>query len=498
MVHLQAPGWNVIGGGEPTIPGVSIGHNEFGAWGLTIFSLDGEDLYVYELNPENPKQYRYQNRWEDLLTIKDTIQVKGSAPVYVEHMFTRHGPVTYVDKNHKIAYAVRCAWMEIGSAPYLASLRIDQATTLKEFKESCMYSYMPAENMIWADKKGDIGWQVAGMAPIRENWGGLVPVPGDGRYEWSGYLPIASLPNASNPTKGFLATANENLVPNDYPSKNAVGAAGWADPFRANRINAVLTSRTKHSQQDMMNLQMDYYSLPASVFVPLLEDVRFTDRQKEDARIRLLKWNYILDKNSIEAAIYSAWERKISENMLALVVPEKGKGLIKSIPLSKTIDWLIKGRPEFGRGQRDLFLTNAFSQALESLVLKIGADTSRWQYGQLAYHHVLIKHPLSNVVDEATRKKLEVGPAARGGNGSTPGMTTNLDNQAAGASFRMVVDLADWDKTMFTNTPGQSGDPESQFYKNLFKYWAEDKHVPVYFSKPKVEASKKEKVLFIP
>jgi penicillin amidase len=127
------------------------------------------------------------------------------------------------------------------------------------------------------------------------------------------------------------------------------------------------------------------------------------------------------------------------------------------------------------------------------LTKKLGADMKNWQYGQNAYHHVLIKHPMSNAVNEANRKKLEVGPLPRGGNSSSPGMTTNNDNQNAGATFRIVTDLADWDKTLFTNAPGQSGDVESIFYKNLFELWATDQHFPVYYSREKIEKVAKER-----
>jgi penicillin G amidase len=500
MVHLNAPGWNVVGGGEPTIPGVSIGHNDHGAWGLTIFSIDGEDIYVYQLNPQNKNQYNYQGVWEDMKLIKDTVKVKGAPAVFVEHKYTRHGPVTFVDGEANIAYAVRAAWMEIGGAPYMASLRIDQATTWEEFREGCTYSHIPGENMIWIDKKGNIGWQAVGIAPIRKNWDGLVPVPGDGRYEWSGYLPIKSLPNVFNPAKGFWATANENLVPDNYPHTNAVGR-GWADPWRADRINELLGSVKKHSLEDMMRLQFDYLSIPARTLVPLLKKLKSSDPKTESARNQLLAWNFILDASSIEAAIYVMWERKISENMLPLFVPEKGKGFVKSIPLSKTIDWIVAARPEFGIDPiagRDAFLISSLEQAVVELTKKLGADTKKWQYGQAAYHHVLIKHPLSNVVNEATRKKLEVGPLPRGGYGSTPGVTGNGDNQTHGATFRIVADASDWDKTMFTNSPGQSGNVSSPFYKNLFPLWAADKHFPVYFSRPLIEKVAKEKVVLKP
>jgi len=500
MVHLNAPGWNVVGGGEPTIPGVSIGHNDFGAWGLTIFSIDGEDVYVYELNPQNKNQYKYQGHWEDMRIIKDTVKVKGTPDVLVEHKYTRHGPVTFIDSEASTAYAVRAAWMEAGGAPYMASLRIDQATNWEEFRDGCSYSHLPGENMIWVDKKGNIGWQVVGIAPIRKNWDGLVPVPGDGRYEWSGYLPVKSLPNVFNPEKGFWATANENLVPHNYAHRDAVGWS-WADSWRADRVNEVLGSGKKHSIADMMRLQFDYLSIPARNLVPMLKDLKSSDPKVESARRQLLSWNYVLDASSLEAAIYIMWERKISENIKPLFVPENGIGVISSIPLSKTIEWIVTARPEFGSdpiADRDAFLISCLQDAVTELTKKLGPDSKKWQYGQAAYHHVLIKHPLSNAVDEVTRKKLEVGPWPRGGAGSTPGVTGNGDNQTHGATFRIVADASDWDKTMFTNAPGQSGDVSSPFYKNLFPLWANDKHFPVYFSKPLIERVAKERSILKP
>jgi penicillin amidase len=500
MAHLNAPGWNVVGGGEPTIPGISIGHNEYGAWGLTIFAIDSEDLYVYELNPANSNQYKYQGRWEDMRIIRDTIRVKGSPDALVTHRYTRHGPVTFFDEKNGIAYALRCGWMEVGGAPYMASLRIDQAKNWNEFREACTYSHIPGENMIWVDKAGDIGWQAVGIAPIRKNWSGLVPVPGDGRYEWSGYLPINQLPWVKNPAKGFWATANENLVPFHYEHRNAVGM-NWADTYRADRINEVLGSGRKQTLADIMRLQFDYLAIPARNLVPFLKELRSNDPKTEAARQQLLQWDFILDKNSVAAGIYVAWEKKISDNILPLFVPEKARPLYRYIPLSRIIEWITTARNEFGARPieaRNQFLLTCLQQTVQDLTVKLGADTRKWMYGQAAYHHVLIKHPLSNAVDEATRKKLEMGPLPRGGYGSTPGMTGNSDNQTSGASFRIAVDTKDWDLSMFTNAPGQSGNPDSPFYKNLFELWANDQHFPVYFSREKVERAAAEKNTLVP
>src|SRR3989441_5417146 len=274
-VHLVAPGWNVIGGGEPVLPGVSIGHNEYGAWGLTIFGSDSEDLYVYDTNPSNANQYRYRGAWEDMRVVTETIPVKGQPPAMAELKYTRHGPLLFEDNAHHKAYALRAGWLETGGAPYPASLPIDQASTSREFAEAGTDSRMPAENMVWADRLGNIGYQAVGIAPVRPNWSGLVPVPGDGRYEWSGFLPINTLPHVVAPEQGFVVTANQYLFPPDYPYKEAQHYTG-ADPYRASRITELLGSSTSYSVADMMRVQNDNVSIPARSLVPLLRDATIT------------------------------------------------------------------------------------------------------------------------------------------------------------------------------------------------------------------------------
>ena len=198
-VHLVAPGWNVIGGGEPVLPGVSIGHNEHGAWGLTIFGQDAEDLYVYDTNPANPNEYRYRGHGKRCASITDTIPVKGEKPEAVELKYTRHGPVLFEDRANRKAYALRAGWMEPGGAPYLASLRMNQATTWEEFREACSFNHMPSENMVWVDRRATSAGRRPASSRFAATGAAMLPVPGDGRYEWDGYLPITSLPHGSEP-----------------------------------------------------------------------------------------------------------------------------------------------------------------------------------------------------------------------------------------------------------------------------------------------------------
>ena len=499
IVHLKAPGWNVIGGGEPVIPGVSIGHNDHGAWGLTIFQSDAEDLYVYELNPDNPNQYKYQSKWEDMTLIEERIAIKGQQDSLVTLRYTRHGPVTYLDtKNHRAA-AVRAAWLEPGAAPYLASLRMNQATNWAEFQEACDYSFIPGENMIWADKTGTIGWQAVGITPKRPNFSGMVPVPGDGRYEWKGYWPNSLKPSLTNPEKGFWATANQHVTPADYPYPEAL-AFTWADPFRGDRVNEVLAQDSSATLAKSMALQVDVTALPARQLTSLLLKAPITDPKGVEALEWIRNWDYQLLPESVAAGMYVAWERALVKEVRKRFVPETVQGLIQP-PLTQIIRWMNEPELVFKENalsQRDQLLAQTWATALDDLAKQLGPKLTDWAYGQAAYKHIALQHPLSKWVDAQTQQQIDLGPLPRGGYAHTPAANGSGNNQTAGASFRMVTDLADWDLTQMTNTPGQSGDPRSPFYQNLFEDWADDRYFPAYFSDKKIKKHSVEQVMFKP
>ncbi|HEX4682797.1 MAG TPA: penicillin acylase family protein [Gemmatimonadaceae bacterium] len=499
-VHLVAPGWDVIGGGEPEIPGVSIGHNQYAAWGLTIFATDGEDLYVYRTNPANRRQYWYKGRWESMRVLRDSIPVKDQPPARVELAYTRHGPVIYEDTTHHVAYALRAAWLEPGAAPYLASLRMDQAHTWDEFRDACAYSDIPGENMVWADRTGNIGWQAVGIAPIRPNFSGLVPVPGDGRYEWTGYLPIKEKPHVLNPASGFIATANNDLIPPGYDHMNAVGFV-WSDPFRWMRISEVLNGGHKLTIQDMERLQTDYLSIPARQLVPLLSRVSGSSPAAENARRSLLGWNFILAPASVPAGIYEAWFRHLDSDVARVVVPNAAKPYFRNISTTRLIEWLTSPGSSFGarpEAVRDSIVVAALGEAVAELTQRFGSNSDAWSWGQTAYHHVTINHPLAPAVDAATRALLDAGPTPRGGDAFTVGATGGGDNQTSGASFRIVTDVSEWESAAGINTPGQSGNPDDPHYKDLFPVWAIDRYFTVPYERLHVEAMGESRVVLVP
>ena len=493
-VHLVAPGWNVIGGGEPVLPGVSIGHNEQGAWGLTVFGQDNEDLYVYETNPANRNQYRYLGRWEEMTVLEESIPVEGEAPRRVELKYTRHGPVLYEDPAHDVAYGLSAAWLDYGAAPYMASLRMDQATTWDEFVEACSYSRIPSENMVWADRSGTIGYQAVGVSPIRPHHSGLVPVPGDGRYEWDGFLPITALPAVTNPEKGFFGTANNYTlhdVPDRYPYWEALHYT-WGDQMRAARVEEVLSHGQHLTTVDMMSLQMDEVSVAARNLVPLLDDLPGVNGRAAEAGHRLLDWDRVVARDSIEAAIYVSWERRLRRAVHEVVVPATARDYIRGVNMKRMIDWLVAPDGRFGTDPiagRDAILRDSLTAALDDLEERFGtAEMATWRYGGEQFKHALIRHPMSGAVNADLRRRLDVGPLPRGGYSGTVHNTGGGDNQTSGASFMIIADTENWDNSVGLNSPGQSGNPDSPHYRDLFELWGRDRYFPIFYSRDKIDS----------
>jgi penicillin amidase len=343
--------------------------------------------------------------------------------------------------------------------------------------------------MVWAGRDGHIAWQVVGIAPRRPNWHGLVPVPGDGRYEWDGFLPGLELPHVVDPEQGFWNTSNEELVPDGYPDRECLGWS-WADPFRGARVREVLGSGRKLTLSDIMQLQQDEMSLPARALVPLLRDLIPESDRARDALRRLRDWDFVLDRDSPAAGIYVMWERRLHDNLRTLVVPEEARPHIETLSMKRIIDWLLLPDGRFGPDPlagRDALLLQSFAEAVQELERRFGPRIDDWQYGQAGYKHALFHHPLSAAVNEEVRARLDVGPFPRGGNSYTVNNTGGEDNQPSGGSFRVIIDTGDWDQAVATNTPGQCGVPGEPHYRDLAAVWATGRYFPLFYSREKIE-----------
>jgi penicillin amidase len=420
--------------------------------------------------------------------IRETIAVKGESPTAVELKYRRHGPVSFEDHEHHKAYAVRAAWREIGGAPYLASLRMDQAHSWQEFREACSNSRIPVENMVWADRDGNIGYQAVGIAPQRPNWSGLVPVPGDGRYEWDGFLPIKALPNILNPEKGYYNTSNEYQIPRGWPYNEALHYI-WTDPYRAQSVAEFLGSGRKFSVADMVQLQNNNLSLPARSLVPLLSDLEFSKAISQQAASRMLHWNFALDKDSVAAGIYEMWQRRLLANVRAVVVPKTAQAFIGVPPMSRIVSWMEAPDGRFGSDPiagRNMILTKSLDEAVAELSKRLGTDIDQWQLG--AYHYARIFSPMGDAVRPDLEAKFDIGHFPRGGDSYTITATGGGDNQSSGGSFKIIVDTENWDNSVGLNNPGQSGDINDPHYRDLYELWARGKYFPIFYSRSKIES----------
>jgi penicillin amidase len=474
-VHLVAPGWNVIGAGEPALPGIALGHNERIGFGFTIVGIDQQDLYVEKVNPENSDEYRCRGAWKKFEIERQEIPVKGGAPQPVELRFTIHGPVIYQDAPRHRAYALRWVGSEPGTAGYLAGLAVARAKNWNAFLAAMERYKVPSENIVYADTEGNIGWQAAGMAPIRKNWSGVLPVPGDsGDYEWSGFRRTADLPRVYNPATHFVATANHNILPPGYTIPLGYE---WALPFRFHRIEEMLEGHRKFTIEDFERMQQDVISLSARRFQKILGAWN-TEPGTRDAKAAELvrQWDGNLAMDSAAALIYEFW---VSQLPLAVFGPDMGA--------DTDLETLLR---TLERQPDPTALAQALHAALDEIGHQCGQDMQSWQWGKV--HRILFRHPLGV-------RAFDRGPVARPGDANTVNATSGAHfQQTNGASYRQILDLSNWDRSVMTNVPGESGDPESPHYSDLIEDWANGRYHPMPFSRQAVEAVAAERLTLLP
>lgn len=493
IVHLVAPGWDVIGAGEPGLPGIALGHNQHIAWGFTIFGLDQQDLYLEDLNPQDLLEYKTPDGWARMRVERETIAVKGKPLVEVELKFTRHGPVLWQDG--KRALALRWVGAEPGTAGYLGSLAVDRATNWNEFKEAMKRWKVPSENIVYADVDGNIGEYSTGLAPLRKTWTGLLPVPGAAGYEWSGYVPNSELPHSFNPTSGFIATANHKMIPNNYPYK--VGFE-WAAPYRFHRIEEVILSirdsARKITLDDMEKLQTDVVSLPARQLISLLGE---SSPKPTAATQMMLAWDATVNRQSAAAALYEVWLRNLRK---AVSEKEGIEAVEDDSSLQNVLEELSHPSSQvFGADAvsgRNQLLLQTLDSAWKQTEQLLGPDPQNWSWGTL--HTIRFRHSLDRLPGAATL--LDLGPLSRPGDGYTVNATWPGQNfeQEGGASYREILDTADWDRSLAVNTPGQSGQPGSPHYSDLLPLWDQGEYFPLVYSRKAVETNAQDRLVLAP
>ena len=497
IVHLSSPGFDGIGAGEPALPGISIGHNGTASFGLTLFfGPDQEDVYVYETHPDDPRRYRYGDGWEAMREVEETAACAGSGEAALCLKFTRHGPVVAEYPERRLAVAVRTVWSEPGTAPYFRSIAAMRATSFAEFRGLMAGWGVPAVNQVYADTGGDIGWVAAGFSPVRPNWDGLLPVAGDGRFEWQGLLPGAELPSVLNPPEGHFATANEYNMPAAW-SGPPIGYE-WVDPSRANRIAEVLAAPAPHGLRDSAELQTDVVSLPGRRLCALAAGRAPRDEAAAAALALLAGWDHRLASDSAGGALAEIWwsahlrpavlRRAAGDDRIAALLAPGHNGAVLDLLEGETL------APQ----ERAALLSDTLARAFVDCRARMGEDPAQWAWGRV--HKALFEHPLGRA-RPGVAASWNVGPFSFGGSESTPmnGAYRPGDFRLMhGASFRIVVDVGAWDNSLCINTPGQSGDPRSPHYGDLAGLWAEGGYVPLLYGREAIEKEAELRLELIP
>lgn len=488
LVHLNAPGWNVIGAGEPALPGVALGHNERIAWGITIVGTDQADLYVEETDVKDANRYKTDAGFEQFRVVKEKIKVKGKAPTEVELRFSRHGPVIHQDVKRNRAFALKWVGSEPGAAAYLGGVAVSRAENWAGFLKALESWKIPSLNFVYADIDGNIGWVANGLTPIRKNHDGLLPVPGHSGSEWQGFLKVKEQPHLFNPASGAIATANHNILPAAY--KHTI-AYDWAEGYRNDRVQQRLDAKKKLTLDDFRDIQHENTSLPGQVLVRLVKSVDMKDAKLEPFVKLLAGWDGVLSRESAAGPLHAAWIMEIQESMYRSKVPKELLASAQAVGNMRVLLTALEKADAnwFGdnpKEDRDRLVRVTFSAAVDKVKSKLGPDPAKWSWGKL--HIASFRHPLATMGKEY-EKAFNLGPVGRPGDALTPNNTRHDEKfrQLHGATYRQVFDLTDWDRGLATSAPGQSGQPGSPHYGDLSPLWAEAQYFPLAYSRKKVE-----------
>jgi penicillin amidase len=512
--------YNVAGFTFAGVPGVIIGHNDKIAWGFTNVGPDVMDLYIERVNPENPDQYEVNGEWVNFETRKETIHVADGDPLEITVRLTRHGPVIsetfgalknensdndpeFIPFKERAGlelpedYVIALKWTALApSTPFEAVWGFNKAQNWEDFRVAAKQFHVPAQNLLYADVEGNIGYQMPGDIPIRAKGDGTFPVPGwTDEYEWTGFIPFEELPYIFNPPEGYIVTANNQVPPNDFPY---LITQDWNYGFRAQRIVDMIENATaKLDITYMQNMQGDSFDANGPVFVPLLTQLNFESASSnEAAALDLLKnWDYQAKADSPAAAIFEAFWRQLLQNTCNDDLPEnywpEGGSRYGEFMRNLSVDagwWDDKTTLDVVE-TRDEILKKSLVNAVAELEKILGKDISKWNWGDL--HTSTFRN---ETLGESGVPPIEAlfnrGPFRTSGGSSIVNATAwnALEGYQVTdvPSMRMIVDLSDLSNSMTIHTTGQSGHAYHAHYIDMAQLWADINYYSMSWDQTKI------------
>ncbi|HEX8872916.1 MAG TPA: penicillin acylase family protein [Candidatus Acidoferrum sp.] len=471
-LHITAPGWNVKGFTLPGAPLVVVGHNDRIAWGFTNNGADVLDLYLETFNPANPDEYRVDGQWRKAEVRDEVLKVMGKPDEHMSEVITRHGPV--IKREGEKAYAMRWTALEPGGLAN-SYYWLGNAQNWDQFREVMKHVWGPAQNAVYADVDGNIGYVMAARVPVRKKGHGELPVPGDAEdYEWTGYIPFEQLPQVLNPEGGLIVTANARVV---GPKYKPFLTDDWEEPYRTARIWDLLHDKHDLRPEDMLKVQTDTYSYPHVFMAGQLAAAAQVAPPKDERAKKLIEqaknWNGIADANSymvtfLNAALHRSLnlilEAKLGED--ASRYQWRRVALLQRILTERPARWLPPTYKSY-----DELLSAAADQAVKQLEERTKeADPDEWTWKHFNYLDML--HPLGRT--GTLKRLLSLSEQPQSGTDWSP----RAASRTHGPSERFVANLADWDQSILLVPAGQSGQPGSEHYTDQFPYWFEGK--PIY------------------
>lgn len=476
LVHLSGPDVRVAGVTAAGLPGVVIGHNDHIAWGFTNVGPDVQDLYIEKFDPANPLRYQTPTGWRDAEVRHEQIKVRkaftDTATDVVTHdvTITRHGPII-LDKDSK-RYAL--SWTALD--PKLNNpggvYFLNRARNWRDFMSAARSYTPPMQNMVYADVDGHIGYYAAGVVPVRKSGDGSVPYDGaTDAGEWVSYLEFEKLPHLYDPPSGIIVTANQRIVGTDYPH---FLTHSWAQPYRARRIYDLLEKSQRLTADDFRRVLGDTHSIAGMAFArSVAKKLKNNAKAQEDEGLKktlaaMETWDGTVNADSAVAPIVAQMRLAVRSKILTAAL---GQDLVKIFQWSNfdtTLDKIIVEEPaewlpkDFA-SYADLYLA-AYQDARQALTRSLGADESKWIWGEMA--KARFPHPLA--VAPLVGLQFSIAPVPQNGTGGLLGATVNV---GSAVSMRLIADPAAWDKTQHGIALGESGIPGSKHWNDQLADW---------------------------
>jgi penicillin amidase len=522
QVHLNDGQLDMAGVSIPGTPGIVIGRNNYIAWGLTNVMLDDTDFYIEKIDSAK-MNYFYEGDWFELEVREEVIKVKGKGEYRFKVLSTHRGPIIsdvyefsfseYIpkaDAKFVTSQAVSMRWTgNMISDEVLAFYKINHARNWNDFKSGLKFFAVPAQNFIYADIYGNIGYYCAGKIPIRKNLNPIILNPGEvDDFDWIGFVPFDEQPNILNPPEKYIATANNKIVGRDYPYYISYL---WEPESRAMRINEILTSKEKFSVDDFKKLQLDYFSHYAKemtqYIINAFDGVEVKDVFVSRGISYLKEWNFNFGRDDIATSIFNSFlihmmrntfEDELGEELYKRFVFYSGVPvrILKQLIVKNDSLWFDDVKTSAVES-RDEIIRKSFVEGINHLRELLGDDMNEWRWGKI--HRLKLIHPLG--LKSPFDKVFNLGPFEVGGAGTTVNnagfsMLKPFDC-VLGPSMRQVVDFSE--NFLYSVIPaGPSGQIMSKFYDSQTKIYLNGEYLKIYFEEEKLKSGRQKFYTFCP